>query len=111
MQLITFFFFFQEHWVKIKDYKQDHVHGQGMYFDICCGDVYQHTTGKDDPQELISLVYHIDEVPAVKSKSMNLWPIQCFVVELPPKLRYCFLNNMVCCLSCTSKKPSESVSR
>ena len=62
--------------------------GQGMYFDIYCGEVYQHTTGKDDPQEVISRLYHIDGAPTVKL--MNLWPVQCFVVELPPKPRYCF---------------------
>ena len=79
-----------EHWDKIKEYKRDHVHGQGFFYDICCGKVYQQTPGKDDPEKLISLVYHIDGAPAVKSKSMNLWPIQCFVVELPTKLRYTY---------------------
>ncbi|XP_068690837.1 uncharacterized protein [Montipora foliosa] len=68
-----------EHWDKEIDYKQDHAHGHGFYYDICCGEVYQNTPGKDDPQKQISLVYHIDGAPAVKSKSMNLWPIQCFV--------------------------------
>ena len=94
-----------EHWDKMIDYKQDHAHGHGFYYDICCGEVYQNTPGKDDPQKQISLVYHIDGAPAVKSKSMNLWPIQCFVVELPPKLRYFFSNVLVCGLSCTPKKP------
>ena len=62
-----------EHWDKIKEYKHDHVHGQGFFYDICCGKVYQQTPGKDDPEKLISLVYHIDGAPAVKSKTMNLW--------------------------------------
>ena len=32
----------------------------------------------------------------MKSKSVNLWPIQCFIIELPPKLRYCFAYILVC---------------
>lgn len=87
----------------------DHVHGHGIYHDICCGSVYQSLPGKDNPQQLISLVYHIDGAPAVKSKSMNLWPIQCFVVELPPTLRYCFSNILVCGISCSPKKPDLKV--
>ena len=71
--------------------------------------MYQGADGKEDPQKLISLVYHIDGAPAVKSKSMNLWPIQCFVVELPPKLRYSFSNILVCGLSYSSKKPDLKV--
>lgn len=41
------------------------------------------------------MVYHIDGASAVNSKSVNLWPIQCFIVELPPKLRYWFANILV----------------
>lgn len=40
---------------------------------------------------------------------MNLWPIQCFIVELPPRLRYCFSNVLFCGLSCTSKKPDLKI--
>jgi len=36
----------------------------------------------------------VDGAPAVKSRSMNLWPIQCFRVVLPPKLRDCFSNKL-----------------
>ena len=66
-----FFYYSTEHWGKIKEYKNDHVHGQGFYHDICCGSVYKSTAGKDDPQKLISMVYHIDGVPAVKSIAAN----------------------------------------
>ena len=73
---ILFLFFsiliLTEHWDKVKEYKHDHVHGQGFFYDICCGKVYQQTPGKGDPEQLISLVYHIDGAPAVNSKTMNL---------------------------------------
>ena len=45
----------------------------------------------------------------MKWKSMNLWPIQCFVVELPPTLRYCFSSILVCGISCSPKKPDLKV--
>ena len=100
--LVTLIFI--EHWGKVLEYKNDHAHGHGMYYDISCGTVYQSATGKGDPEKLISLVYLTDGAPAVKSKLMNLWSIQCFVVELPPELRYCFPNILVCGLSCSPKK-------
>ena len=40
---------------------------------------------------------------------MNLWPIQCFIVELPPRLRYCFSNILFCGLSSTPKKPDLKI--
>jgi len=72
---------------KVVKYKQDHTHGHGVKYDICSCEVCQSTPGKDHPQKQISLVYHIDGAQAVKYKSINLWPIQCFVLELPPNLQ------------------------
>ena len=40
---------------------------------------------------------------------MNLWPIQCFVVQFPPELRYSFSNVLVCGLSCGPKKPDMKI--
>ena len=98
-----------ENWDKIIEYKADHCHGHGVRYEICCGQVYQNTSGIDDPQRQISLVYHIEDAAAVKSKSMNLWPIQCFVVALPPNLQYCFSSTLVCGLSCTPTTPDLKV--
>lgn len=72
-----------EHWDKIKDTNNDHVHGQGFFYDICCGKVYQQTPGKDDTEKLISLVHHIDGAPAVKSKTMNLSPLKVLLSKYP----------------------------
>lgn len=41
---------------------------------------------------------------------MNLWPIQSFVVELPPELGYCFSSTLVCGLPCSPIKRSEKYS-
>lgn len=103
------YYYIAEHWDKIKEYKNNHVHGQGVYSDLCCGTIYQNAVGNHDPEKLISLVFHIDGAPVVKSKSMNLWPIQCFIVELPPRLRYCFSNVLFCGLSCSPKKPDLKI--
>ena len=98
-----------EHWDKIISYKRHHVHGFGVYSDICCGEVYQRKPGKNNPQQLLSLVYHINGAPAVKSKCVNLLPIKCFVVEFPPQLRYCFSNILVCGILCGPKKPDLKI--
>ena len=71
--------------------------------------MHQRKPGKNDPQQQISLIYHIDGAPAVKSKSGNRWPIQYFVVELPPELRYCFSNTLVCGISCGLEKPDLKI--
>ena len=94
-----------ENWESILQYKLDHEHRAGVYKDICCGKLYRGQEGCDDPTKLISLVFHIDGAPAVKSKNMSLWPMQCFVVELPYGLRYSFKNILFCGLWCGSKKP------
>ena len=98
-----------ENWDKVVEYKQNHTHGRGVKYDICSCEVYHSTPGKDHLQKQISLLYHVDGAQAVKSKSMNLWPIQCFVVELPPNLQYFFSNAFVCGLSCTLTKPDLKV--
>ena len=94
-----------ENWESILQYKLDHEHRAGVYKDICCGKLYRGQEGCDDPTKLICLVFHIDGAPAVKSKNMSLWPMQCFVVELPYGLRYSFKNILFCGLWCGSKKP------
>ena len=45
----------------------------------------------------------------MKSKSVNLWPIQCFIIELPPKLRYCFACILVCGLLWCPKKSNLNI--
>ena len=97
-----------DNWGNILQYKGDHSHRDGKLRDICCGKLYRAEDGCDDPTKLISLVFHIDGAPAVKSKSMSLWPMQCFVVELPYGLRYSFKNILFCGLWC-GRKPSMRV--
>ena len=95
----------EENWMSIQKYKSDHSHNDGKLRDICCGDLYQQQTGCDDPTKWLSLLFHIDGAPAVKSKTLSLWPIQCILVELPLATRYSFENVLFCGLWCGTKKP------
>ena len=95
----------EENWTSIQKYKSDHSHNDGKLRDICCGDLYRQQAGCDDPTKLLSLLFHIDGAPAVKSKTLSLWPIQCILVELPLTTRYSFKNVLFCGLWCGTKKP------
>ena len=95
----------EENWTSIQKYKSNHSHNDGKLRDICCGDLYRQQTGCDDPTKLLSLLFHIDGAPAVKSKTLSLWPIQCILVELPLTTRYSFKNVLFCGLWCGTKKP------
>ena len=95
----------EESWTSIEKYKSDHTHVEGKYRDICCGELYRQQNGCDDPTKLLFLFFHIDGAPAVKSKTLSLWPIQCILVELPASIRYSFINVLFCGLWCGVKKP------
>ena len=96
----------EDNWLLICKYKSDHRHDEGLYRDICCGQLYRQHDGCDDPTQLLSLIFHTDGAPAVKSKTLSLWPIQCILVELPPAVRYSFKNVLFCGLWCGTKKPN-----
>ena len=59
------------------------VHKPGIYRDIMDGKVYQEhsTIIKVGGYFPITLYWHLDGAPALKSKNMSLWPIQSFVAE------------------------------
>lgn len=94
-----------ENWQLIVKHKDAHKHNDRKLRDICCGRVYQNLEGHENPRSLISFVYHIDGAPTVKSKTLNLWPMQCFVVELPISVRYSFKNIIFSGLWFGTKKP------
>ena len=75
------------------------------------GDVYrrQSEQAKRDGSFCISLYWHLDGAPALKSQNMSLWPIQSFVAEMPPSLRYSFKNIVLSGLWYGKKKPEMTV--
>lgn len=95
----------------MKNYVNNYVHSVGTYNDILDGDVYRRESeaAKRDGSFCISLYWHTDGAPALKSKNMSLWPIQSFVAEMPPYLRYSFRNILFSGLWYGRKKPEMKV--
>ena len=95
----------------MQNYVNSFVHHQGTYKDIMDRDVYrrQSEQAKRDGSFCISLYWHLDGAPALKSQNMSLWPIQSFVAEMPPSLRYSFKNIVLSGLWYGKKKPEITV--
>ena len=103
-----FFFFTIDNWVEMKGFVDNFVHQPGMYHDILDGKVYQEqsTIIKQAGYFPITLYWHLDAAPAMKSKNMSLWTIQSFVPELPLNLRYSYKNILLSGLWYEKKKPN-----
>ena len=110
--IIHFFLhFLTEHWDEMKSFVNDFVHEPGVYRDVMDGRVYQEQSAsiKDDGYFPITLYWHLDGAPALKSKNLSLWPIQSFVAELPLNLRYSYKNILLSGLWYGKKKPNMQV--
>ena len=92
--LILYILYFIEHWSEMREFVANFVHQPGVYHVKMDRKVYQEhsTTIKESGFFPITLYWHLDGAPAMKSKSMSLWPIQSFLVELPLNLRYSYKN-------------------
>lgn len=103
--------FLSEHWAEMKCFVENFVHQPGVYRDIMDGKVYQENSVviKESGYFPITLYWHLDGAPALKSKNMSLWPIQSFVAELPLNLRYSYKNILLSGLWYGKKKPDMRV--
>ena len=85
--IITIIIILTEHWSEIRDFVGSFVHQPGIYRDIMDEKVYQEYRAvvKKNGFFPITLLWHLDGTPAMKSKILSLWPIQSsvHVVELP----------------------------
>ena len=70
--------------------------------DICDGSVYK---SKITEERIVTLAWHIDGAPTIKSKTLNIWLITGFIVELPISLRFCLSNIILCGLWYGAQKP------
>ena len=94
-------------WPLVVQRKTEHKHTiTSKLSDICSGSIYQNLCRSLNPSNFISFVFHIGGAPTVKSKTLNMWPMQCFVVELPLSVRYSFKNIIFSGLWFLAKKPS-----
>lgn len=55
--------------------------------DICDGGLYKSIPELQTNADNISLAWSTDGVPVFKSSNVSMWPIQCTINELSPKLR------------------------
>ena len=91
----------------MKDYVSNYQHSEGVYRDILDGEVHRRQTvaARADGSFCVSIYWHVDGAPALKSKNMSLWPIQSFIAEMPPNLRYSFKNILLSGLWYGKQKP------
>ena len=75
----------------------------GTYKDIVDGAVYQ---SKVRDNNYITLVWHIDGASVIKSKSVQIWPITGFIVEIGESRRYAMRNIVLCGLWYGESKPN-----
>lgn len=84
-----------EQWKLIEDYRLKINATTTNLRDIQDGRVYK-TSVQNEPRKVFSLVISSsDGAPLIKSRTFNIWPLMCFLVDLPPQERYNF-NNIIC---------------
>ncbi|XP_028403523.1 uncharacterized protein LOC114526207 [Dendronephthya gigantea] len=98
-------------WDIIKRFTEAYHHTHDIYKDILDGKLYQSqsTEVRRDGHFPITLYWHVDGAPAFRSNSASIWPIQSFVVELPPPLRYSFKNIIMSGIWYGKRKPNMEV--
>ena len=77
--------------------------------DIQDGRVYQnfiHHDPRARGRKVLSVVVSSDGEPLIKSKKFSIWPLICFLVELPPQERYKFENILLTGLWYGKSKPN-----
>ena len=95
----------------MKTFLEGYNHENGVYNDIIDGAIYQKQSAhvNEDGSFPISLYCHIDGAPALKSKSVSLWPIPSFITELPLSLKYSYKNILMSGLWFGKAKPDMNV--
>ena len=72
----------------------------GELCDIYDGEIYLKLSDFFACPYNISFTFNFDGAPKFKSSTMQIWPIQLIINELPPILRYSILHSCVCMLVC-----------
>ena len=100
-----------ENWITIAEFLVNHKPRRGIIHDIMDGRVYRSEV-KDQFDGItnfvltVSVVWHIDGAATIKSKDLNIWSIQCFVVEMPISHRYRFRSILLAGLWFGKQKPN-----
>ena len=98
--MFFFIYLVEDHYNDIINYSPRCI--ENYYADICDGSYYQSqsTDGK-----FVSLVWHIDGAPTINSKTLEIWLILAFVIELPVSARFCLRNVLLCGIWFVDQKP------
>ena len=68
----------------------------GVLSDIYDASEYAKHSSYFESKYNLSFALNFDGAPKFKSSSVQLWPIQLYLNELPPALRYCNATNSMC---------------
>ena len=95
----------------MKHFIEGYKHKIGVYEDVIDGQVYQKLTSyaSENGSFPISLYWHLDGAPALKSTSLSIWQIQSFIAQLPLNLRYSYKNIIMSGLWFGKTKPDMDV--
>jgi hypothetical protein len=84
-------------------------HNDDYIKDIQDGRIYQEFVQANHGargRRVFSVVVSSDGAPLIKSRKFNIWPLMCFLVELPPHERYKFENILLAGLWFGKLKPN-----
>ncbi|XP_043472768.1 uncharacterized protein LOC122511002 [Leptopilina heterotoma] len=83
--------------------------GLNVIRDVYDGKLYKKLINLSDDQDItssftITLCFNTDGAPIFHSSKKSFWPLQCYINELPPEIR--FKYPLLCALSIDSREPS-----
>ena len=85
--------------IKALQYRFSREPKQGLLEHVYDCEVYKDHSDFFQSEYNISLGFNFDGAPKFKSSSVQLWPVQLFINELPPKMRYAVYSGMIICMS------------
>lgn len=78
---------------KLIQYRSNHTRKAGIISDVYDGREYAKHSDFFKSAYDLSFALNFDGAPKFKSSSVQLWPIQLYLNELPPALRYILSEN------------------
>ena len=90
----NYFCYADTNFVKLLKYRFKRLVPTDTICDIYDGSIYKERADFFSSQYNLSFILNYDGAPKFKSSSMQIWPIQLKINELPPILRY--MHNPIC---------------
>ncbi|XP_051175620.1 uncharacterized protein LOC127290858 [Leptopilina boulardi] len=80
--------------------------GSNVIRDVFDGQLYKNIINLSNEDLTITLSFNTDGAPIFHSSKKSFWPLQCFINELPPEIR--FKYPLLCALSIDTREPSPT---